>query len=312
MRKKNFSKEGFLNKAQGFDAPTSLPRDDDQGKAWQAANKVWWESTPMRYDWRNPVPFEPGTRAYFEEIDRRFFRSAWQYLPWKERPFERLIPYRNLADKDVLEIGVGQGSHAQLISPYCQTFTGIDLTEAASAMTSRRFAEFQLPGCILKMDAERMEFADASFDFIWSWGVIHHSANTLQILREMRRVLRRGGSATVMVYHRSLWRYYILDGFLNGTLRGLLRKKGSLHAVTQAGTDGAIARFYRPAEWETLCEGLFDIISIEVRGQKSDLLPLPAGFLKQCLEDYLPNAITSFLAHRLRMGTFLIIRMRRI
>ena len=34
-----------------------------------------------------------------------------------------------------------------------------------------------------------MEFADNSFDFIWSWGVIHHSADTQRVLREMHRVL---------------------------------------------------------------------------------------------------------------------------
>ena len=68
------------------------------------------------------------------------------------------------------------------------------------------------------MDAEKMDFADASFDFIWTWGVIHHSSNTRQILSEMSRILRPGGRAVVMVYHRSFLYYYVFNGFFRGVL----------------------------------------------------------------------------------------------
>ena len=35
------------------------------------------------------------------------------------------------------------------------------------------------------MDAEQIKFPDDSFDLVWTWGVIHHSANTRKILEEM-------------------------------------------------------------------------------------------------------------------------------
>jgi ubiquinone/menaquinone biosynthesis C-methylase UbiE len=56
------------------------------------------------------------------------------------------------------------------------------------------------------LDAEQLALAEGSFVVFWSWGVIHHSANTRRILDEMHRVLRPGGSAVVMVYHRGFWR----------------------------------------------------------------------------------------------------------
>ena len=31
----------------------------------------------------------------------------------------------------------------------------------------------------------KMEFKDSYFDFVWSWGVIHHSANTNKIINEI-------------------------------------------------------------------------------------------------------------------------------
>ncbi|MBK7629848.1 MAG: class I SAM-dependent methyltransferase [Ignavibacteriales bacterium] len=58
---------------------------------------------------------------------------------------------------------------------------------------------------MLKMDAEALQFEDNSFDFVWSWGVIHHSSNTRKILEEIQRVLKPGGEAIIMVYHRSIW-----------------------------------------------------------------------------------------------------------
>src|SRR5205085_539710 len=109
----------------------------------------------------------------------------------------------DLYDKDVLEIGVGQGTHAQLLAPRCKSFTGIDLTTCAVEMTSERLKLFKIPGAVLEMDAEHMSFGDGSFDYIWSWGVIHHSADTNRVLKEMHRVLRPGGKCTVMIYYRS-------------------------------------------------------------------------------------------------------------
>src|SRR5260370_38747581 len=99
-------------------------------------------------------------------------------MPWRNVPFDAIIPFDDLRAKEVLEIGVGQGTHAQLFAPRCKSFTGIDLTANAVDMTSRRLKLFGFSGTILQMDAEAMNFVDNSFDYIWSWGVIHHSADT--------------------------------------------------------------------------------------------------------------------------------------
>src|SRR5262249_9670038 len=158
-------------------------------------NRQWWESTPMRYDWRAPLTASAGTKGYFEELDSRFLASVYKYMPWKNVPFDTLIPIQELSDKDVLEIGTGLGTHAQLLSPCCRSFIGIDLTETAATLTAQRLRLFGLPGRARRMDAENMQFASGSFDYIWSWGVIHHSADTRRILAEMKRVLRSGGKA---------------------------------------------------------------------------------------------------------------------
>jgi ubiquinone/menaquinone biosynthesis C-methylase UbiE len=307
---KNFSGNDFGNKAVGFDEPTQLPQDDAQRKQWQSANKSWWESTPMRYDWREEISAPSGSEGYFIEIDRRFLASAASYMPWVETPFEQVIPFKELRDQDVLEIGVGHGTHAQLLAPRCKSFTGIDLTSHAAQMTSRRLKLFNLPGKVLQMDAENMTFADNSFDFIWSWGVIHHSADTGRVLREMYRVLRPGGSCAVMVYYKSWW-YFYFCGFLRGVFQRQFMKQGGLHRVTQSATDGAIARYYTRNEWQETIKGLFELESLQIYGLKVEVVPLPHGHLKQFLVDLVPDRVASFLTHRLRGGSFLVAHMRK-
>jgi ubiquinone/menaquinone biosynthesis C-methylase UbiE len=306
---RNFARNEFGNKADGFDKPTQLPRDNTQRQQWQSANKTWWESTPMRYDWRDEIISPPGTESYFAEIDRRFLSSVSKYIPWQHLPFEKIIPFGQLGDKDVLEIGVGQGTHAQLLAPRSKSFTGIDLTSNATEMTSQRMKLFNIPGKILQMDAEDMAFADNSFDFIWSWGVIHHSADTRKVLQEMRRVLRPGGKCAVMVYYRSWWHFYVC-GSLRGIFQRRFNKQGSLHRVVQSATDGAIARYYTQREWEQMCNGLFNVRSVQIYGLKSEVVPLPHSGLKRFLEDLVPDTFARFLTHQLRGGSFLVAQMQ--
>jgi ubiquinone/menaquinone biosynthesis C-methylase UbiE len=286
-----------FGKAVGLNEPTQLPHDEMQRRQWQAANKAWWESAPMRYDWREKLTQIPGSEEYFREIDGRFFASVRKYMPWKNLPFEQLIPFDQLRDKDVLEIGVGQGTHAQLIAKHCRSFTGIDLTAHAAEMTSKRLRLFKLPGNVLEMDAEEMSFANNSFDFIWSWGVIHHSADTRQVLKEMHRVLRPNGKCVVMVYHSSWWYSWV----------SLLARA----VQTAVPTDGAIMRFYTPRQWRAATDNLFNIDSIQIYGLKTDVILIPHGRLKSLVESVVPDALTRFFTNRLEFGSFLVAQMRK-
>lgn len=310
MTQPNFTGDDFKNKAQGFSSPIQRPDDEETRRKWQEANRSWWSATPMRYDWRAEIPYPVHSKEYFEEVDQRFFASSVPYMPYRKLPFEGEIPFDELPNLDVLEIGVGQGSHAGLIAPRAKSFTGIDLTQPATESTRKRL-EFTGLGNwrVMQMDAEEMSFPDNSFDYIWSWGVIHHSADTRRILEQMRRVLRPGGRANVMIYHRSVWSYYVFNGFLKGVVQGRLLKGSSLHDVSQGGTDGAIARYYRKSEWTSLVQDLFKVDAFRVYGLKNDVIPLPAGRIKDGLERAIPNVLTRTFTNTLGWGSFLTVHM---
>jgi ubiquinone/menaquinone biosynthesis C-methylase UbiE len=124
------------------------------------------------------------------------------------------------AGKDVLEIGVGMGAdHLEWAKTKPRTLQGIDLTDRAVEFTRTRLALHGFEPNVRNADAERLPFANESFDVVYSWGVLHHSPNTAAAIEEVWRVLRPGGRASIMVYHRAsvvgwlLWiRYALLAG----------------------------------------------------------------------------------------------------
>jgi SAM-dependent methyltransferase len=152
-------------------------------------------------------------------------RDKAGYLAQSRRRYELepFIPeFANAAktrDRDVLEIGVGLGADHQLFAEAGSRLTGIDLTERAIDHVRHRFEAFGLHSDLRVANAERLPFPDQSFDLVYSWGVLHHTPDTMRSVSEAARVLRPGGRARVMIYHRRslvglmLWcRYALLAG----------------------------------------------------------------------------------------------------
>jgi len=108
---------------------------------------------------------------------------------------------------DVLEIGCGVGTDAVQFARAGARYIGIDQTERAVKLARRRFTLDDLEGKFQQAEATSLPFGDASFDLVYSHGVIHHIPDTERVVAEMHRVLRPGGTALVMVYHRGSLNY---------------------------------------------------------------------------------------------------------
>jgi SAM-dependent methyltransferase len=159
--------------------------------------------------------------VYADGVAGREFYESQSRTRYALEPFIfDFADFKSGKDRDVLEIGVGMGAdHLEWAKSRPRSLTGADLTTRAVSFTRERLTLFGFESRLEVADAERLPFHDASFDIVYSWGVLHHSPNTPRAMAEIRRVLRPGGIAKVMVYHRTsivgyvLWiRYALLAG----------------------------------------------------------------------------------------------------
>jgi SAM-dependent methyltransferase len=233
----------------------------------------------MVYDWTQ-APSDLTDAEYLAEVERRFLSESWFAQAEDAAPWSGLMPLDELAGKDVLEIGCGSGVHARLLADARARLIAVDLTPTAIAMTQRRLELHGLEGTVLEADAEALPFEDASFDFVWSWGVIHHSSDTRRALSEIARVLRPGGRLALMVYHRNSITFWINYVLIRGVLQGGLRREGP-DELANRWSDGVLARHYTPATLGAELAPAFDDVRMQVMGQIGEAIPLPARFRRR-------------------------------
>ncbi|HZS68930.1 MAG TPA: class I SAM-dependent methyltransferase [Burkholderiales bacterium] len=104
----------------------------------------------------------------------------------------------------VLEVGVGTGLSLPLY-PREVSITGVDVSREMLEKARRRVARQDLSNveALLEMDAERMSFADASFDKVVAMYVVPVVENPARLLDELHRVCRPHGEIFLVNHVRS-------------------------------------------------------------------------------------------------------------
>jgi ubiquinone/menaquinone biosynthesis C-methylase UbiE len=137
---------------------------------------------------------ERASEAYFAEIEAKRYR--WHY---------HLVDlFRSLEGSRgrLLEVGSGIGVDSIQLARCGFDVTAVDLTNSAIRV-ARKFAEQRGVAIDFRLgNAEGLDFPDESFDAVYSFGVLHHTPDIDRAVAEVRRVLRPGGTAYVMLYHR--------------------------------------------------------------------------------------------------------------
>lgn len=157
-----------------------------------------------------------GEELYLQGFSKEDYQehSAKRYE--LEPEIIQFAEFDRFGNKKTLEIGVGLGADHEKLAEKGAILWGIDLTPRAIRHTKRRFDLMGLKSELQVADAENLPFDDNSFNAIYSWGVIHHTPDTKKAVNEVFRVLKPGGFAKVMIYHKHsmvgymLWLRYAL------------------------------------------------------------------------------------------------------
>lgn len=135
-------------------------------------------------------------RTEYDAWHRRFFEADPKHddasSPWYRLVREKIGPVAGLR---ILEVACGRCGFVRELSARGAQVTGCDFSFAALSLGAAKLA---MPGtngraALVQGDAQKLPFADESFDLVVSCETIEHVPDVRSALREMRRVTRVGG-----------------------------------------------------------------------------------------------------------------------
>jgi SAM-dependent methyltransferase len=212
-----------------FDCYSSIFKMSENNSILKERVRAFWQQNPCGSKFADAPP---GSRRFYELVEEHRYKKEW-HIP-------AAAGFAQSKNLNVLEVGCGLGTDGAQFAKAGAKYTGIDLTDAAVGLAKRRFELFDLPGSFRVADAERLSFANNSFDIVYSHGVLHHTPNTAAAVQEIHRVLRPGGKAVVMLYHRDSYNYRVNISMLRRTGVNLLKWNGGVklvHLLTGEGED---------------------------------------------------------------------------
>jgi SAM-dependent methyltransferase len=150
-------------------------------------------------------PREVGSREYFDEVEERKY--------FVEPHIPGFAGFASWRDKRVLEVGCGLGTDAVNFARAGADYTGVELSEASLALARRRFEVFGLKGRLVPCNAEQLDQVaePASYDLVYSFGVIHHTPNPAAVIRQVRKAIKQTGEFRLMLYARNSWKDAMIE-----------------------------------------------------------------------------------------------------
>lgn len=145
----------------------------------------------------------------YPRMDESYFRAAirHRYELYPEIP--EIADFGAFAGKDVLEVGVGQGTDHYGFAAAGARLHGIDLTPRHCEITRLLFETLGGETTLARGDARSLPFPGSRFDHVYSCGVLLLFPEIDRAIAEIHRVLRPGGSATIMLYNKASLHYWL-------------------------------------------------------------------------------------------------------
>lgn len=121
-----------------------------------------------------------------ESLIERYGYSNWRQLLWSKVEGNR-----------ILEIGVGTGKNFSYY-PEAATVTAIDLSGKMISRARDRAKKYKIKVSLHKMDVQRLEFDDNTFDTVLDSFVFCSVPDPILGLKEVKRVCKPGGKVILL------------------------------------------------------------------------------------------------------------------
>lgn len=150
------------------------------------------------------------------------------------------IPFERLAGKRVLEVGLGYGTVSQKLVEAGAAYQGLDIAAGPVALVNKRISDIGAAGVATQASILEPPFAAGSFDWVVAIGCLHHTGDLARALDSVRRLLKEGGEAMIMVYNAASYRQW-RDAPLKTALRRF--SDPTTYSARRAGDERARAQY---------------------------------------------------------------------
>ncbi|MDP8207397.1 MAG: class I SAM-dependent methyltransferase [Candidatus Electryonea clarkiae] len=161
---------------------------------------------------------EIGTREYYDQVEARKYKVEPHIPPFAE--------FKRWKGKKVLEIGCGIGTDTINFARAGAEVTAVDLSGESIKIAEQRARVFQLQDRIKFYQGSAEELSSfvpvEDYDLIYSFGVIHHTPNPENVIKEIHKFSRKNTVLKIMVYYRWSWKVlWILGKYGNWDLKNI-------------------------------------------------------------------------------------------
>jgi len=267
----------------------------------EKAKKVWGAS-PAGSIYAGS--FEKGTKKYFETVftKRMNYECSW---------LEEIVKFKDFRKRKVLEIGCGAGYDAYLFCKNGADYVGIDIAPENVIVAKDHLSYFGYKPKILEMDVEELSFGK-KFDFVYSFGVLHHIPNIRKAVYKINDVLKYGGEFLVILYNKNSFFYWLTIFLYEWILKLGFLKESLEHRLSRieytTSNELPLVKVYTKKRMHNLLKECgFNVIDTKIRKfTKEDLpsIPIISKFYR-----YIPQVVMNFVGDK--FGWYICIRTKK-
>jgi SAM-dependent methyltransferase len=208
------------------------------------------------------------------DFEHRRYRDS-QHTQFRPQLVEQFLgecglPAELFAGKRALDAGCGSGRWTYALAELGAEVTGVDLTAGGPESAHAELGERENV-TFAQADLFALPFRPATFDFVVSWGVLHHTRDTRAAFERLVPLLKPGGTLFVMVYEQGSRLREAGTDALRFVLRRLSderRYRACRYLILRPSLAGLLSPFLivayapeDPAKVSTIQFGLFDAYS---------------------------------------------------
>jgi 2-polyprenyl-3-methyl-5-hydroxy-6-metoxy-1,4-benzoquinol methylase len=158
------------------------------------------------------------------DFEHRRFRDSW-YTRFEPRLVDQFLedcrlPREFFEGKRALDAGCGSGRWSYALAELGTELVAFDLTEGGIEAAAEQLSE-RPNVSICQANLFEPPFGPESFDFVMSWGVLHHTPDTHRAFRQLVLLVKPGGTFYVMVYERHSPMMFFFTDILRRFMRRL-------------------------------------------------------------------------------------------